>query len=60
MASKTAGDVVAQKCYKIVKKAPLDRYNLVRKFRSRNISKHMSVLNKNVATYFALISKNGL
>jgi len=37
--------VVAQEYYKIVKKAPLDKYKLVRKLRSRNISKPTSVLN---------------
>ena len=37
--------VVAQEYYKIVKKAPLDKYKLVRKIRSRNISKQMFVLN---------------
>ena len=37
--------VVAQEYYKIMKKALLGRYKLVRKLRSRNISKQMSVLN---------------
>jgi hypothetical protein len=45
MASMTAADVIAQEYYKTVKKAPLDRYKLVKKIRFHNISKQMSVLN---------------